>query len=538
MNENIPLYVNHICIIFEDNLSPNPFYCWPKCLAFNSSRKYGPNEHTRLLPNRLDSTPYLSPDDPAVSPYNLFTVRLVRIFTVFLTILTFLWWLLMIISLFVTPPGFHARGSPFFAFVYASVALCTLGVELLFFAVPSKSVRVLSVVSAVLLLVDTIVILAVEGVRHEEVWIGVASVVWATLISCWALAADRTVQWGKREEEERLTGRPETRRTLGEWAQVLTSSTVLVAVALVVFMMTLNVSLRAFDTRLAPPGERYWVDENKYQIHLYCAGDGNVNGGKGGNNVTVLFEGGEDAVEWGLWQFAEDAVKNGSIGRYCFADRPGLGWSDAAPSPLSASMASDALSEALARAGEEGPWVLASAGIGSLYSRVFSSRHGTEVRGILMIDPLHEDLLPRVGAPGRGFRIWLQGAISPLGIRRLLGAMLRGRSSEDRVWGRAAYQSPRWIFAKLQESLVAASLTKRDVVSSRAIQYKDTPVVLISSGEQIRKDSEWEAAQRDLSHLTDNLKNWDVIKKAPHQVWETLEGREMIEKRLKKLVKL
>ena len=155
-------------------------------------------------------------------------------------------------------------------------------------------------------------------------------------------------------------------------------------------------------------------------------------------------------------------------------------------------MASDALSQTLSRAGEEGPWILASAGIGSLYSRVFSSRHGKDVRGILMIDPLHEDLLSRVGGPGRGFLLWLQGAISPLGIQRSLGAILRGRNSADRVWGRASYQSGSTIFAKLQESLVANSLSKRDVESSRVIQDRDTPVVVISSGEQIRRDSEWE----------------------------------------------
>lgn len=41
---------------------------------------------------------------------------------------------------------------------------------------------------------------------------------------------------------------------------------------------------------------------------------------------TVLFEGGETPVEDGLWQFADDAVNNGSISRYCFVDRPGLAW--------------------------------------------------------------------------------------------------------------------------------------------------------------------------------------------------------------------
>lgn len=155
-----------------------------------------------------------------------------------------------------------------------------------------------------------------------------------------------------------------------------------------------------------------------------------------------------------------------------------------------------------------------------------------------MIDPLHEDLLDRVGRAGRGFMLWLQGIISPLGLDRIPAAFFRGRSREDRVWGRCAYQSGKTIFAKLQESLVAESLTKREVISSKAIQYQDTPVVVISSGVQIRKDSVWEAKQRDLTHLTRRLEDWDVVDKAPHQVWRTLEGREAIEKRLRKLVDL
>nr|CAE76521.1 conserved hypothetical protein [Neurospora crassa] len=419
-----------------------------------------PDEHTRLLPNRVDSTSisYLSPDDPAVSPYNLWTVRLVRAITVIFTCLTF---------------------------------IC-----LLFFAVPSQPARVVSIVTAALLLVDVVMMLAVEKTRHEELWVGVASVIWATLMAVWAVAADRTVQWGKTEEEERLTGRPETRRTLLEWVQVLLSSIMLTLVSIVVLLTTCTLTLRALDARVAPPGERYWVDEDKYQIHLFCSGP--KLDAHGNRTTTVLFEGGEDAVERELWQFADNAVKNGSIARYCFADRPGIAWSDAAPSPLSASMASDVLSQALSRAGEEGPWVLASAGIGSLYSRVFSSRHGQEVRGLLMIDPLHEDLLGRVGAPGRGFRLWLQGVLSPCGLDRIPAAILRHRSARDRIYGGSAYQSGGVIFAKLQESLVANSLTRRDVVSSRTIQYRTTPVVVVTSGVQMRKDSEWESKTRRL----------------------------------------
>ncbi|KAL2182721.1 hypothetical protein L209DRAFT_767992 [Thermothelomyces heterothallicus CBS 203.75] len=455
-----------------------------------SSEDVRPDEHTRLLPNRVDSTPYLSPDDPAVSPYNLWTVRLVRWITVALACVAFAWWVLMVVTIFITPPGLHVRGSPFFSFSYASFALLTLIVSLLFFSVPSKLARILSIVNAAVLLVDATLILAVPGLRHAEIWVGVASVLWAALMALWFVTVDRTVQWGKAEEEERLTGRPESRRTVTEWLEVTLSTVLLAVLACVVVLMTLTLTLRAIDSGLAPPGKRYWVDNDRYQIHVYCRG--NKTDAAGAKTTTVLLEGGEDPVERGLWQLAENAVKNGSISRFCFADRPGMAWSDAAPSPFSASIASDALSEALLRAGEEGPWVLASAGIGSLYSRVFSSRHGDDVRGILMIDPLHEDLLSRVGTPGRGFSLWIRGVISPCGIDRLLGALLGGRRSADRVWGRSSYQSGTTIFAKLQESLVAESLTKRDVVSSRAIQNRETPLVLISSGQQMKKDRSWE----------------------------------------------
>lgn len=197
----------------------------------------------------------------------------------------------------------------------------------------------------------------------------------------------------------------------------------------------------------------------------------------------------------------------------------------------------DVLSEALAKAGEEGPWVLASAGIGSLYSRVFSSRHGHDVRGLLLIDPLHEDLLGPLASAGRGFLLWLRGVISPLGLDRIPGAIFRGRTSRDRVYGRSAQQGGKFIFAKLQESLVLNSFTKRDVQSSRQIQEKDTALVVVSSGKEVKRSTTWEKKQRDLTTLTDNLKHWDIVNGAPHHVWETLDGRDQIEKRLKQLVK-
>jgi hypothetical protein len=289
-----------------------------------SSEEIPPGEHTRLLPNRVNSASYLSPDDPAVSPYNLWTVRLVRWVTVALTCITFAWWVVMVVSVFITPPGLHVRGSPFFAFSYASIALLTLVVLLLFFSVPSRLARILSIVIAIVLLVDAVIILVVPGLRHGEVWVGIASVVWASLMAIWFVTADRTVQWGKAEEEQRLTGRAESRRSAFEWLEVMLSTIALTVIAVVVVLMTITLTLRAIDLGLVPPGERYWVDGDRYQIHLYCYG--NKTDAAGVKTTTVLLEGGEDPVERGLWQFAENAVKNGSISRFCFADRPGIAW--------------------------------------------------------------------------------------------------------------------------------------------------------------------------------------------------------------------
>ena len=379
-----------------------------------------------------------------------------------------------------------------------------------------------------------ILIVAVPRLRIEEGWVGIASVVWALLISIWTVFTDRIVAWGKQEEEERLTGRSETRRTLREWCGVLTSTIVLIILGLVTVLLTATLILRYRDSTLSPPGTRYYVDGGKYQLHLFCEGN-KTTSSTGAKLPTVLFEAADGPFEGGMLQIATGAVANGSIGRYCYSDRPGIGWSDNAPSPFAASNAADSLAEALARAGEEGPWILASAGIGSIYSRVFSARQGQDVVGLLFINPLHEDLLHRVGN-AQSFLLWAWGIISPLGLDRNFGALFKGRSREDRVYGRSAYQGGKYIKAKLQEALVADSVTKNDAVNARHIQYKDCPLSVISSGIEVKKDTEWERKQREMSRYTDNLVSWDIVNKAPAEVWRTFDGREMIEKRLKKLV--
>ncbi|GAB7364142.1 hypothetical protein MBLNU230_g4693t1 [Neophaeotheca triangularis] len=521
-----------------------------------SRREYERREATerdRLLPSNPrppHSDGYLDPDDPAVSPYNLWSVRIVRYITVLFLVISFLWWTLLLVSIFVSPPGLHTRGSGFFDFSYTTLTAGNLLCSLLFFSAPSRAMRAAQAVLAVLLLVDLIIIVSVPRIRAEEGAPGVASVGWATLMSIWCVVVDRVVYYGKREEEERLTGRAETRHTLKQWMAILLATIILVIYAAIVVLMTGTLILRARDATLEMDGERYFVDGNKYEVHLACIGnvtyststvlnpETNIQEEKETRNPTILLEAGENPLEYDFEHWAYAAYQNGTIDRYCYWDRPGYAWSDNAPSPHSAGMSADNLAEALAIAGEEGPWILVSAGYGSIVSRIFSARHFRDVVGIMMIDPLHEDLLHRLASPGRGFLLWAWGIISPLGIQRLGGALFEGRTREDRVYGRQAYQGGKFIKAQLQENLVADSLSKNEVVSARTIQAADTPLVVVSSALSDRKDDEWRRKQEDLTKVTDNLVGWDEVRKAPHFVWRTLEGRQVMEKRLGELYKM
>ena len=428
----------------------------------------------------------------------------------------------------------NTRGSGFFDFSYTTLTVGNLVIAILFFATPSKFMEISSLIITLFLLVDMIIIVAVARLRFEESWVGIASIVWATFIAFYNVITDRVVAWGKKEEEERLTGRQETRRSLREWCAVLTASIIMTVMIIVTILLTATLILRARDASLAPDGERYFVDGEKYQVHLECYG--NVTDSTGKKVPTIMLEGGENPVEGTLGPYFHELYHNGSIPRYCAWDRPGLAFSDNAPSPMSAGMAARSLSEALAISGEQGPWIAVSAGIGSIYSRIFSSDHVKDVSALFLIDGLHEDLLHTVGAPGRGFKLWAEGIISPLGIQRLPAALFMGRTREDRVYGRSAYQGGKYIKAKLQENLVANSLTRNEVLQARNIQTETTKLVVVSSGIEVGRSQDWESKQKDLTRLTSNLVGWDVVNKAPHEVWRTEEGKRVIRVRLEELL--
>ncbi|KAI5284182.1 hypothetical protein KEM52_003027 [Ascosphaera acerosa] len=469
-----------------------------------------------------------------VSPYNLRSMRVLHGLTGLLLLATTAWYLLLLVSLFVTLPGMSSRGSGFFPLAWAAHAIATVLVGFVFFAVPSAPLAVCSAAAAFFLLLNALLLLCTPRIRLEEGWAGMASVGAALALAAYLLLQTRSVGRRVRREERRLTGREEARRPLREWLLVALQLAIMAVLVAVPVLTMSTLALRARDASLAPPGTRYWVQRDSMQVHLHCVGDA------GANVTTVIAEAGEAPAGAGLAQWLESARRAGRLQRYCTWDRPGVGFSDNAPSPYAAGRSADVLSEALHAAGEDRggrrQYVVVGAGMGGVYGRVFAGRRAAQVRGLLLVDAVGEAMLPRVGGAARGFRLWLRGLFAPLGLDRLPGAIFRGRTRRDRVQGRCAYQGDRFLKAALQENLVANSLTRPDLARADEALDRRLPLAVVAAGREVERDKQWARAQEQLRAVSDNLLSWTVVKGAPHEVWESREGKRVLDEQLRRVL--
>lgn len=477
------------------------------------------------LQSRYRPTPE---EEESITPYNFKSVRVLRYFTIFFTCLTSIWVILLLISLFATPPGMAARGSGFVELVFALCTFLILLIEVLFYAVPSGFSVAVSCVLVILLLVDSILAAALNSLRYDLGWVGIATIFWTALMSVWVVFCGRMVEASRELEEERVRGTPETRRTLGEWGGVFISSILVVAMLCVAVLLTANLGLKAKDASLPYPGKRVGVDNFKYKLHIYCSP---MRNDSTADAPTVLIEGGEVGVQNGLESIVLESHQDGLVPRYCYWDRPGMGFSDNAPSPLSAGMAVDALSEGLARLGENGPWVIVSAGVGSIYTHVFAARHAERVRSIILLDPLPPTIphLNNVGRAMLGFRYFAEGLLTPLGIPNLFSAIFRGVTRENRVFGHAARHTGRFLKLRLQENTVATTFTANELGAAREVlKNKGVDVVLISSKDMM-KHKQWAHGQEAMSRGAGGgkVKEWAVVE-GGHEIWWSKEGRRVI----------
>ena len=149
----------------------------------------------------------------------------------------------------------------------------------------------------------------------------------------------------------------------------------------------------------SPPGRL--VDIGGQRIHLNCTGRG---------SPTVVFENGAGDFSI-IWSLVQPRIS--VLTRACSYDRAGYAWSDPGARPRTYDQIALELHTALERAGERGPYVLVGQSYGGLVVRGFAQRYAAEVRGLVLVDAVHEDQQITMGGKPQRIRDFATGRVRP-----------------------------------------------------------------------------------------------------------------------------
>ena len=122
------------------------------------------------------------------------------------------------------------------------------------------------------------------------------------------------------------------------------------------------------------------VDIGGHKLHIYCVGPANT-------RSTVVFEagGGGFSKDWaGVQSLLSSRV------RTCAYDRAASGWSEPGPVPRTMRQEVFELHALLESAKVPSPFVLVGQSIGGLLVRLYTEQYGSEVAGLVLVDPTDE----------------------------------------------------------------------------------------------------------------------------------------------------
>jgi pimeloyl-ACP methyl ester carboxylesterase len=138
-----------------------------------------------------------------------------------------------------------------------------------------------------------------------------------------------------------------------------------------------------------PPGQdalsgpQVKVDVGGRKLNMYCTGKG---------SPTVLFEADGGRAGWDWSAVLPEVAKRT---RACVYDRAGLGSSDPITRASTVGNASRDLNFLIKNAHLDAPFVLVGAGYGAMVSQHFALRSRGAVTGLVLVEPMHEDALPK-----------------------------------------------------------------------------------------------------------------------------------------------
>jgi len=233
--------------------------------------------------------------------------------------------------------------------------------------------------------------------------------------------------------------------------------------ALVVLVALAGITYQGVATSLERrryPHPGRLVDVGGHQLHIYCTGRGTP--------IVVL-----EAPATGLsasWARVQAALDPTT--RVCSYDRAGLGWSEQGDGPFDPDHVPLELQALLAGAGEKPPFVIAGAGLGAAFARIFAARFPATVDAVVLLDapvPGHpsrdRDSLGRVPAAMPWLaRVALLRAMG--GSRQRMDPVVRSFMNRPDHLTRAALELLRWNDATQLADDAGLATTRARVISA------------------------------------------------------------------------
>lgn len=170
------------------------------------------------------------------------------------------------------------------------------------------------------------------------------------------------------------------------------------------------------------------IDIGGHKLHINCVGPNDA-------KPPVIFEagGGAFSKDW----TAVQSILASSV-RTCAYDRAGLGWSDPGPAPRTLRQEVFELHALLEATNISRPFVLVGQSIGALDVRLYTQEYGSDVAGVVLVDPADESSMLYSLNANRWMKLREQATGRPVPAPKAGGTPSAGYRPEDDYLGEEA----------------------------------------------------------------------------------------------------